>query len=104
MFSVYSLGPIILARASATLFNLSLLTSDFYGLMAGLLIFSLDINPLYYGAFVIVILGLILYEHSPPQQEIQRGERRLLDDSINDDEDDDSLIFGSEQDDEIFQV
>lgn len=66
LFAVYTTIPIVLERSSATLLNLSLLTSDFYALLSGLLIFGFAINPLYYAALVLVVTGLILYERQPP--------------------------------------
>lgn len=40
MFMMYSVAPILLRLSSATFFNLSLLTSDFYGLLFGLFLFD----------------------------------------------------------------
>ena len=40
MFLMYSVAPILLRLSSATFFNLSLLTSDFYGLLFGLFLFE----------------------------------------------------------------
>jgi solute carrier family 35 protein F1/2 len=44
MFILYSVSPILLRLSSATFFNLSLLTSDFYGLIFGLILFSAQVR------------------------------------------------------------
>lgn len=44
MFTFYSLVAVLLQRASATFFNLSILTADFFTLVAGLLIFKYDVS------------------------------------------------------------
>lgn len=44
MFCIYSLGPIMFRMAGAVVFNLSLLTSDFYGLIFGLGLFGYTVG------------------------------------------------------------
>ncbi|KAF9137802.1 hypothetical protein BGX30_009891 [Mortierella sp. GBA39] len=61
MFLMYSVAPILLRLSSATFFNLSLLTSDFYGLLFGLFLFESKINELYPIAYVLIIVGIIIY-------------------------------------------
>ncbi|KAF9905956.1 hypothetical protein BX616_000872 [Lobosporangium transversale] len=65
MFLLYSVSPILLRLSSATFFNLSLLTSDFYGLLFGLFLFSAKINELYPIAYVLICLGIIIYNIYP---------------------------------------
>jgi solute carrier family 35 protein F1/2 len=43
LFSTYSLVPLILRWSSATIFNLSLLTSDVYSLLFGLFLFHYSV-------------------------------------------------------------
>ncbi|KAG0300858.1 hypothetical protein BGZ97_003062 [Linnemannia gamsii] len=61
MFLMYSVAPILLRLSSATFFNLSLLTSDFYGLLFGLFLFQSQINEVYPIAYVLIIIGIIIY-------------------------------------------
>ena len=44
MFLLYSVSPILLRLSSATFFNLSLLTSDFYGLIFALILFNAKVK------------------------------------------------------------
>lgn len=56
--------------ASSPFFNLSLLTSDFYGLLFGLFLFHYRPYWLYFVAFGVVIIGLIVYFcHSTPEEQ-----------------------------------
>jgi len=66
MFILYSLTPILLRKSSAIFFNLSILTSDFYGLVLGILIFHYHIIYLYGIAYVLTILGIIIYNVFTP--------------------------------------
>ena len=80
MFILYTVAPILYRMASSAYYNISLLTSDFYGLLFGLFLFvrsPLFLLPphqthlfllqhysvywLYFPAFAVVILGLIIY-------------------------------------------
>ena len=84
MFILYTVAPILYRMASSAYYNLSLLSSDFYGLLFGLFLFVSSPSPhtlchiisradpcsagqhysvywLYFPAFVVVILGLIIY-------------------------------------------
>ncbi|KAF9428870.1 hypothetical protein BGZ94_000702 [Podila epigama] len=78
LFILYSVSPILFRRSSATFFNLNLLTSDFYGLIFGILLFGAKasspaalqwstyiINGLYPIAFVLIIAGIIVYNIYP---------------------------------------
>lgn len=57
----YSLAPILFRLASAAFFNISLLTSDFWGLIVGTRVFGYTVHYLYPIAFVVVILGTLIY-------------------------------------------
>ncbi|KAK3841006.1 MAG: DUF914 domain membrane protein [Linnemannia gamsii] len=61
LFLMYSVAPILLRLSSATFFNLSLLTSDFYGLLFGLFLFEAKINEVYPIAYVLIMVGIIVY-------------------------------------------
>jgi len=54
--------------ASSAYYNISLLTSDFYGLLFGLFLFHYSPYWLYFPAFAVVILGLVVYFwHATPE-------------------------------------
>jgi len=61
MFILYTVAPILYRMASSAFYNLSLLSSDFYGLLFGLFLFHYKVYWLYFVAFTVVILGLIIY-------------------------------------------
>ncbi|KAI0792097.1 DUF914-domain-containing protein [Abortiporus biennis] len=61
MFILYTVAPILYRMASSAYYNLSLLSSDFYGLLFGLFLFHYSVYWLYFPAFAVVILGLIIY-------------------------------------------
>ncbi|CAG8503706.1 360_t:CDS:2 [Ambispora leptoticha] len=68
MFVLYSFTPLLFQLSSATFFNLSLLTSDFYTLLIGLRVFNLQMARLYPVAFVTTILGCVIYYVYPATQ------------------------------------
>ncbi|KAI1307328.1 hypothetical protein EDD11_004514 [Mortierella claussenii] len=73
MFIMYSVSPILFRLSSATFFNLSLLTSDFYGLIFGIFLFAAKINRLYPTAYVLIISGIIAYNIYPaPEPEFEK--------------------------------
>ncbi|KFX95901.1 hypothetical protein V495_03924 [Pseudogymnoascus sp. VKM F-4514 (FW-929)] len=57
----YSLAPIILRMASAAFFDISLLTGNFWGTIIGIHVFGYTIHFLYPIAFVLIIIGLMIY-------------------------------------------
>jgi solute carrier family 35 protein F1/2 len=61
MFGIYSIVPRLLLRSSATVMNLSYLTSDFWSLLAASVLFSLRFNALFFVCFAVIILGIIIY-------------------------------------------
>jgi len=77
MFIMYSVSPILFRLSSATFFNLSLLTSDFYGLVFGIFLFGSQINRLYPIAYVLIIAGIIVYNIYPaPEPQFKQILRR----------------------------
>jgi solute carrier family 35, member F1/2 len=64
LFGVYTLTPSMIKLSSAVVFNLSLLTSDFYGILVGAFLFDQNLSYLYLIAFCITITGLGIY-HLP---------------------------------------
>ncbi|KAF7729715.1 hypothetical protein EC973_003793 [Apophysomyces ossiformis] len=65
MFTLYSLAPVMFRLGSALLYNLSLLTSDFYGLIFGLGLFGYQVTFLYPIAYVVIIIGIAIYHIFP---------------------------------------
>jgi len=61
MFILYTTAPLLYRMASSAFYNISLLTSDFYGLIFGLFLFGFSPYWLYFPAFLVVIVGLIIY-------------------------------------------
>lgn len=53
--------PILLRMASAAFFNISLLTANFWGVCIGVQVFGYTIGKWYPIAFVMIILGLVIY-------------------------------------------
>lgn len=61
MFILYSFTPILFRMSSAAFYNLSLLTSDYWGLIVGLILFNYSPYFLYFIAFAMVIIGVTIY-------------------------------------------
>ncbi|KAI0741890.1 hypothetical protein C8Q80DRAFT_1196879 [Daedaleopsis nitida] len=70
MFILYTVAPILYRMASSAYYNLSLLSSDFYGLLFGLFLYHYTVYWLYFVAFAIVIGGLVIYFwHATPEEQ-----------------------------------
>ncbi|ELU43476.1 DUF914 domain-containing membrane protein [Rhizoctonia solani AG-1 IA] len=70
MFILYTTAPLIYRAASSVYYNLSLLSSDFYGLLFGLGLYHYRPYWLYFVAFAVIIFGLIAYFwHSTPEEQ-----------------------------------
>ncbi|PYH88481.1 DUF914-domain-containing protein [Aspergillus ellipticus CBS 707.79] len=61
LFIFYTLAPIMLRVSSATFFNISLLTMNFWGLIIGIQVFHYSVQFLYPIAFVLIVIGLFIY-------------------------------------------
>uniref|UniRef100_A0A1I7S1W7 Solute carrier family 35 member F1 n=2 Tax=Bursaphelenchus xylophilus TaxID=6326 RepID=A0A1I7S1W7_BURXY len=61
MFAFYSMVSIVMQKSSALMFNLSVLTADFYTLLAGIYIFSYKFDFLYLLSFFVVITGSLIF-------------------------------------------
>jgi solute carrier family 35 protein F1/2 len=57
----YSLAPVLFRLSSAAFFNISLLTGSFWGVAIGVKVLGLSIHWMYPIAFVLIILGQVLY-------------------------------------------
>jgi len=70
MFILYTVAPLLYRMASSAYYNISLLTSDFYGLLFGLFLFHYSPFWLYFPSFGVVITGLIIYFwHATPESQ-----------------------------------
>lgn len=65
LFAIYSIVPKTLQLTSAAVFNISILTSDFYTFLFGLLLFHLPLDLLYFFAYFLVIVGIVIYSSKP---------------------------------------
>jgi len=61
MLFLYTIAPILYRMASSTYYNLSILSSDFYGLLFGLFLYHYRPYFLYFISFPVTIIGLIVY-------------------------------------------
>lgn len=57
----YSLVPLLMRIASASFYNISLLTANFWGVIIGVKVFGYAVHFMYPIAFVCIILGLACY-------------------------------------------
>ncbi|KAF2448147.1 DUF914-domain-containing protein [Karstenula rhodostoma CBS 690.94] len=57
----YSLAPILFRMTSAAFFNISLLTGNFWGVAIGVKVFHYHIHWMYPIAFVLILVGQIIY-------------------------------------------
>lgn len=57
----YSLAPVMFRMSSAAFFNISLLTGNFWGVAIGVKVFGLKIHWMYPIAFVLIIIGQVIY-------------------------------------------
>ncbi|KAF8909403.1 hypothetical protein CPB84DRAFT_1703155 [Gymnopilus junonius] len=70
MFILYTVAPLLYRMASSAYYNLSLLSSDFYGLLFGLFLFHYRPYWLYFISFAVVLCGLVTYFwHSRPEDQ-----------------------------------
>ncbi|KAI1343565.1 solute carrier family 35 member F1 [Xylariaceae sp. FL0016] len=61
LFLFYSIVPFMLRIASAAFFNVSLLTGNFWGTIIGIHVLGYSVHFLYPIAFVLIVIGLIVY-------------------------------------------
>lgn len=57
----YTLAPLVLRMGSAAFFDISLLTANFWGVIIGIHVFGYIIHWMYPIAFVLIIIGLMIY-------------------------------------------
>lgn len=66
LFVMYSATSIFLTTGDAAVFNLSLLTSDFFAVVAAKYLFNEELSSLYFVGFSLVIVGVSVYNRSEP--------------------------------------
>ncbi|CAE6466902.1 unnamed protein product [Rhizoctonia solani] len=70
MFILYTTAPLIYRAASSVYYNLSLLSSNFYGLLFALGLYKAHLYWLYFLAFAVIVSGLVTYFwHSTPEEQ-----------------------------------
>lgn len=60
-FMFYTLVPYVLKMGGATMFNLSVLTSDMWAVVIRIFFYHQQVDWLYYLSFAIVVIGLLIY-------------------------------------------
>ncbi|KAF0695309.1 Aste57867_13868 [Aphanomyces stellatus] len=72
LFLMYSITAIMLREGDSAIFNMSLLTSDFFGLLAGVYLFHESLSWLYCIGFVAILAGLVVYTRAQPPTSISK--------------------------------
>eukprot|EP00039_Didymoeca_costata_P010353 m.139324 g.139324 ORF g.139324 m.139324 type:complete len:418 (+) comp14797_c0_seq3:278-1531(+) len=70
LVSLYMIVPVLLYMSSATVFNLSLLTSDVYTLLYSVFIFRYEFQWPYLISFAATWFGLLVYTATPEKKEV----------------------------------
>ncbi|BFZ25286.1 hypothetical protein BsWGS_28325 [Bradybaena similaris] len=65
LFAMYACMSHVIQKTSATVTNISILSSDFYSLILGIFIFHYQFHVLYLVAFAVVIVGVAIYSFRP---------------------------------------
>uniref|UniRef100_A0A5B7BD91 Putative solute carrier family 35 member F1-like isoform X1 n=1 Tax=Davidia involucrata TaxID=16924 RepID=A0A5B7BD91_DAVIN len=60
-FMFYTFVPFVLKMSGATMFNLSILTSDMWAVVVRIFFYHQQVDWLYYLSFAIVVVGLVVY-------------------------------------------
>lgn len=85
LICMYSIAPYYFKNYSATMYNLSLLTTMVYGLILGIFIFEESFSYLYFAGFLVVIVGIIVHNLQASNNGIEKtGENDKLMEEIND--------------------
>ncbi|KAN0042574.1 hypothetical protein ACTA71_011382 [Dictyostelium dimigraforme] len=66
LFIMYSFTPTMMEIAGATVMNLSLLTSDIFGIIVAIFVFNRELSWLYFLSFFVIVSALIIYNLSAP--------------------------------------
>ncbi|CAI8048558.1 Solute carrier family 35 member F2 [Geodia barretti] len=68
LFLFYSVAPWVIRMSSAVVFNLSLLTADFYSLIFGIFLFDYNFSGFYIMGFCLVVAGIFIYNLKHPEE------------------------------------
>ncbi|KAJ8555027.1 hypothetical protein ON010_g9456 [Phytophthora cinnamomi] len=66
LFVMYTSTSVFLTTGDAAVFNLSLLTSDFFAVVAAKYLFNEELSSLYFVGFSLIIAGVSVYNRSAP--------------------------------------
>jgi len=88
LFIMYSFAPIMMEVAGATLMNLSLLTSDIFGIFAAIFLFDRELSWLYFLSFVVIVSGLAIYNLSQPHAKSSEVQNLISQDQQQKDKED----------------
>ncbi|EGC32006.1 hypothetical protein DICPUDRAFT_7463, partial [Dictyostelium purpureum] len=66
LFIMYSFAPMMMEIAGATVMNLSLLTSDIFGIIAAIFLFDRSLSWLYFLSFFVICSALVIYNLASP--------------------------------------
>ncbi|XP_056159615.1 uncharacterized protein LOC130135153 isoform X1 [Syzygium oleosum] len=69
-FAFCTFAPSVLKMSGAAMFNLALLTSDMWAVVVRILIYNQQVDRLYYLAFAIVVVGLVIYSKNEKEPEV----------------------------------
>jgi hypothetical protein len=76
---MYSISPFFMGTYGATVYNLSLLTASFYGLVFDILIFDrADYDWLYFVGFGLITLGIVVYNVPAEKKPIEHDAYKEL--------------------------
>lgn len=75
MFSLSLVFAFVVRRSSAAVVNLNVLTADLYALLCGVLLFHYSLHYLYAIAFVLILVGVILFLIREPTFSERRAAR-----------------------------
>ena len=73
LFAMYVLTARFLQASDAAVFNLSLLTSDMWAILASAVIFGDALQPLYFVALALVVAGLVGYHAGAAPRDVDSG-------------------------------
>ncbi|XP_051131927.1 uncharacterized protein LOC127251984 [Andrographis paniculata] len=82
-FVFYTVGPLVLKMSGATLFNMSVLTSNLWAVLIKIFIYKEQVKWLLYPAYTLVFIGIVIYSTTqkiPRRSEaVEDGSTGLLD-------------------------
>eukprot|EP01132_Coremiostelium_polycephalum_P002494 gene2494-3086_t len=83
LFIMYSFAPWMMEVAGATMMNLSLLTSDIFGIIAAIFLFDRQLSWLYFLSLAVIISGLAIYNLSQPHIKSSEIQHLMSNDRTN---------------------